>query len=98
MTEKIISSIETYGMLKGGERVTAALSGGADSVCLLLVLNDLKERYSLKLDAVHVNHCIRGGEADRDEEFCRKLCERLGIELTVKKIDVPAIEIGRAHV
>lgn len=91
MTEKIISTIETYGMLKGGERVTAALSGGADSVCLLLVLNDLKERYSLKLDAVHVNHCIRGEEADRDEQFCRKLCERLGVELTVKKIDVPAI-------
>lgn len=91
MTEKIISTIEAYGMLKGGERVTAALSGGADSVCLLLVLNDLKERYSLKLDAVHVNHCIRGEEADRDEEFCRKLCERLGVELTVKRIDVPAI-------
>ncbi len=91
MTEKIISTIETYGMLKGGERVTAALSGGADSVCLLLVLNGLKERYDLKLDAVHVNHCIRGKEADRDEEFCRKLCERLGVELTVKRIDVPAI-------
>lgn len=91
MTEKIISTIETYGMLKGGECVTAALSGGADSVCLLLVLNDLKERYSLKLDAVHVNHCIRGEEADRDEQFCRKLCERLGVELTVKRIDVPAI-------
>lgn len=91
MTEKIISTIETYGMLKGGECVTAALSGGADSVCLLLVLNALKDKYSLKLDAVHVNHCIRGSEADRDEQFCRKLCDRLGVELTVKRIDVPAI-------
>lgn len=95
MTEKIINTIETYGMLRGGERVTAALSGGADSVCLLLVLNELKNKYGIKLDAVHVNHCIRGREADRDEEFCRKLCKRLGVELTVKKIDVPAVAAAK---
>ncbi len=90
MTERIIGSIDTYSMLKGGERVTAALSGGADSVCLLLVLKELEEKYNIKVYAVHVNHCIRGEESDRDEQFCRDLCRKLGVELTVRRIDVPA--------
>lgn len=71
--------------------MTAALSGGADSVCLLLVLKELEEKYRLNIEAVHVNHCIRGGEADSDEQFCRSLCSRLGVKLHVKKINVPEI-------
>lgn len=78
-------------MLSEGERVTAALSGGADSVCLLLVLKELEAKYRLKIEAVHVNHCIRGEEADSDEQFCRSLCRRLGVKLHVKKINVPEI-------
>lgn len=77
-------------MLKGGERITAALSGGADSVCLLLILKEIEEKYNLEIDAIHINHCIRGEESDRDEQFCRRLCEKLNVPLTVKKIDVPA--------
>lgn len=77
-------------MLNGGESVTVALSGGADSVCLLLALNEIKDELNLKIDAIHINHCIRGDESDGDEEFCRRLCENLNIPLTVKRIDVPA--------
>lgn len=90
MTDRIISAIDTYSMLKKGERVTAALSGGADSVCLLLVLKELEEKYSIKVDAVHINHCIRGEESDRDEQFCRSLCRKLGVNLIVERIDVPS--------
>lgn len=95
MTEKIIGTIEKYKMLYTGDCVTVALSGGADSVCLLLVLKSLEEKYSLCIDAIHINHCIRGDEADSDEEFCRKLCENLGVPFTVKRIDVPKIATER---
>ena len=56
-------------MLKPGDRVVVALSGGADSVCLLTVLRE--NRMGLRLRAVHVHHGIRGNEADRDADFVR---------------------------
>lgn len=56
-----------------------ALSGGADSVCLLLKL--LKEGH--EVTALHCNFHLRGEESDRDETFCRELCERLGVRLKV---------------
>ena len=68
-------------------RVTVCLSGGADSVALLRVLLELRERYALTVAAVHVHHGIRGDEASRDERFCRALCERLGVPLTVRRAD-----------
>ena len=70
--EKIgLSFIKQYKMAEKGEKITAALSGGADSVCLLLMLNNLKEKLGIKLQAVHINHHLRGEESMRDENFCR---------------------------
>lgn len=71
----------------GGSPVQAALSGGADSVCLLLVLYEYCCKNGNKLTAVHINHCLRGSESDRDENFCRELCGRYGIPLTVHRVD-----------
>lgn len=90
MIDKIINTIEIYSMIKKGDRITVALSGGADSVCLLLVLKELSRSYNITVDAIHINHCIRGEESDRDEEFCRSLCTRLDIPITVIRADVPA--------
>ena len=67
-----------------------ALSGGADSVALLAMLADVPP-----VSAVHVHHGIRGAEADRDEAFCRRLAEKLGIALTVLHIDAPALAKAR---
>ncbi len=78
-------------LLKKGDRVLVALSGGSDSVCLIKSLLNLKEEFDISLVAAHVNHMIRGSEADRDEEFVRKLCKDSDIELEVLKKDVPAI-------
>lgn len=74
-------------MLKPGDRVVVALSGGADSVCLLTVLRE--NRMGLRLRAVHVHHGIRGNEADRDADFVRGLCGRMGVPLEVVYRDVP---------
>ncbi len=79
LTDRIIRTINAYSMLEGCKKVTAALSGGADSVCLLRILKEICPLYGTELDALHVNHCIRGAEGDRDEEFCRRLCKNLNI-------------------
>ena len=91
MLEKVIRAIDKYGMMDSVQNVTVALSGGADSVCLLYALNQLKSKYSVTLSAIHVNHMLRGEESDRDENFVRNLCKELDIPLKVRKIDVSAI-------
>lgn len=78
-------------MINTGDRVVAALSGGADSVTLLNVLNSIKEKYNLTLYAAHLNHGLRGAEADNDEKFCKILCENYNIRLFVKHINVAAL-------
>lgn len=75
--------------LREADTVIAALSGGADSVFLLLRLLDFCGREHVA--AAHMNHMIRGAEADRDETFCRALCERLGVPFFVRREDVPAL-------
>lgn len=88
MLDRVISTIRENNMISCGDEVSVALSGGADSVCLLLVLNSLKESLGITLSALHVNHCLRGKESDRDEQFCADLCSRLGISLIHRKFDV----------
>jgi len=74
--------------------VLCALSGGADSVCLLSLLRQCSQ---IRLAAAHVNHGIRGEEADRDEAFCRTLCEQNGIPFYSAKYDVPALALASGH-
>ena len=86
MLDTVKRTISDYMMLETGENVLVALSGGADSAALLLSLRELG--YSVR--AFHLNHCLRGAESDRDEAFCRRLCEKLGVELTVERVDIAA--------
>ena len=81
MNSLIADAVKKYDMLKSGDRVVVALSGGADSVSLLDNLNDIKELYNLTIYAAHVNHLLRGAEAERDENFCKILCEKYNVEL-----------------
>lgn len=90
-SRSVYGFIKKHNMLEKGDTVVVGLSGGADSVCLLNVLCELREELSLKLRAAHINHKIRGEEADRDESFCVKLCEELGVELSVKHADIPKL-------
>lgn len=90
MLEKLRATAEKYNMLEEGETVCCALSGGADSVALLLALSELSSELGITVAAVHINHMLRGAESDRDEAFCRGLCERLGVPLTVFRKDAAA--------
>ena len=58
-------------MLEKGDKVVVGLSGGADSVCLFLILEELRKKIGFGMLAVHVNHGIRGEEAKADEEFVK---------------------------
>lgn len=69
--------------------ILLGLSGGADSSVLFSLLYENREKYGYSLAALHVNHMIRGHEADRDEEFCLKLCEKHGVEFTSLRADIP---------
>lgn len=88
MLKKIRNTAEKYNMLKNGDTVVCGLSGGADSVCLLLALRELAVEMNITVEALHVNHCLRGVESDRDESFCRELCSRLKIPFTAVSCDV----------
>ena len=76
-------------MLRAGDICIAAVSGGADSTALLLCLEEASARIGFALTAMHVNHGIRGSEADRDETFVRELCECRGISFTAAHVDAP---------
>lgn len=85
--ENIQLAAGRFDMFGKADTIICALSGGADSVCLTLALKELSSEYSFKIKAVHVNHLLRGAESDRDEQFCRDLCEREDIPLTVFRAD-----------
>ncbi|MEA4816065.1 MAG: tRNA lysidine(34) synthetase TilS [Lachnospiraceae bacterium] len=79
MFKKALDSVKEYNMLSKGDSVVVGLSGGADSVALLCFLNSVKESYDLTLTAVHINHSLRGAEADADERFAKEISQRLGV-------------------
>lgn len=89
--EKIEKANNDFSLFDKDSRILAGLSGGADSVSLVLSLKMLSEKYGFTLCALHVNHMIRGKEADRDEDFSRSLCEKLGIQFFCERADVPAL-------
>lgn len=89
--KKLCCYIDESHMLKKGDKVLVALSGGSDSVCLMSALLSLKEKYNIELIACHVNHMIRGEEAKRDEKFCIELCKKYGVELLLNHVDVPSL-------
>ncbi len=89
----IDSAVERYGMIDKGDRIVVGFSGGADSVCLLHCLWSAREKYGIVVMAAHVNHGLRTDTADRDEDFCRSFCERLGIPFFAMHADVHAFAL-----
>lgn len=93
MLARVAETIERYGMFARGQRVGVAVSGGADSVCLLHVLLELAPRWELALSILHVDHRLRGQESDQDARFVRELGARLGLEVRCHEADVRRVSI-----
>ncbi len=87
LIEKVKAAIERENLISEGARVVVGVSGGADSVALLHILHRLK----ISVTVAHLNHSIRGAEADGDEAFVKALCKNLGIECVTAQTDVPAL-------
>jgi tRNA(Ile)-lysidine synthase len=87
LTPRVLESIRSRQLLAGGETVLVAVSGGADSVALLLVLGDLRAVLGIVLLVGHVHHGLRP-EADRDAELVGRLCARLGVPFHLERVAV----------
>lgn len=90
MRKRVEAFIREHHMLETGSRVVAAVSGGADSVCLFHLLSELRQEFQMELLAVHVHHGLRGEEADRDAEFVKGLARRLKVPCMIIYEDVSA--------
>lgn len=89
LIRKIDGFCQSREFYKDGEKTLVGFSGGADSVCLIHALISLIG--ADRIIAVHINHMLRGADADGDEAFCRKFCADHGISFSAKKIDVAAM-------
>lgn len=90
MIDRFEKLILKHNMFKKGDSVVVALSGGSDSVCLLILLCQLREKWSIKINCAHINHGIRE-EADDDEKFCFELAKRQNCGFYSEKYNVPEI-------
>lgn len=95
MLNQIRKTIATHSMLERGDRLVVAVSGGPDSVALLHILSLLSNEFGLHLVAAHLNHGLRPGEADEEEEFVRRLSDGMGIVCVCKRVDARELRIGR---
>lgn len=88
MIEKVINYIEKNNLINKNDKILVAFSGGSDSLCLLKILELLKDRYNIEIGACHVNHNIRGEFAKADEVFCENYCNEHNIPIYVLDVDV----------
>jgi len=77
--QKVLRFIKENDLIKLDDKILIALSGGPDSIFLLHFLNKYKNKFKIKLGAVHINHLLRGKVSDRDELFCKAVCEELNL-------------------
>lgn len=83
MQNKMLAFVREQDLIRPGDRVVCAVSGGTDSVALLFALYLLKDTLGIRLEAAHFNHHLRGAESDGDEAFVRQLCARYDIAVHV---------------
>ncbi len=85
--DKVIKTIEKYNLIQNGDKIVIGVSGGPDSICLLYILNTLKEKYNLQLFVAHINHMIREN-AKIDEQYVVDFCKKIDVPVFVLHSDV----------
>ena len=90
LARRVLASVKKQGMLRAGERVGVGVSGGADSVALLLLLVELREKLGIVVSVAHLNHKLRGKASDADEKYVAKLAEKHGLVFHSESVDVAA--------
>jgi tRNA(Ile)-lysidine synthase len=90
MIEQVAKTIASYSMFQPGQRVGVAVSGGADSVCLLHVLREIAPRWNLRLAVLHLDHKLRDEESRQDAAFVRDLAAMLDLPFELQETDVAA--------
>ena len=105
MIKKVRKYMEMQHMIEKGDRIVMGISGGADSVALMLMLLEMKEEHNLKLFVVHINHGIRV-DASQDADYVKELCGRWKVPFYLFEADIPALaeerglteeEMGRVY-
>lgn len=86
--KRFLKFIIENNLINKNDGIVVGLSGGPDSICLLSLLNEIKDYMNINIIAAHVNHMLRGVEADADEEYARKMCEKMNIKFVSKKVDI----------
>nr|WP_317358681.1 tRNA lysidine(34) synthetase TilS [uncultured Tyzzerella sp.] len=91
MLEKIaLKTIYKHNLINKNDHIIVGVSGGADSICLLHFLYNIKDDFNLKITAVHINHCMRGKESDEDNQFVVDFCNSINIPVKVFSFDIYA--------
>ncbi len=87
LDRRVASAIRTHQLVNRSDKVLVAVSGGPDSVALLLALHALSDRWRLSLTVVHCHYGLRGAESDGDADFVRELCERLRLPFILRRLE-----------
>lgn len=88
LRQQVLGFIQKENMIQKGDHILVGVSGGADSVCLFVLLCSIMDQLSFKLSVLHVNHGIRQ-EASEDADYVRALCDSYKVPFYLEEIDVP---------
>jgi tRNA(Ile)-lysidine synthase len=88
LLERVAATIVRHQMFHSGQKTGVAVSGGADSVCLLHVLRELAPRWNLHLSVLHLNHGLRGAESDEDAAFVGRLAAEFGLPFVLRRAEL----------
>ena len=86
--QKVLRFIKENELYSPGEKVLVALSGGPDSVFLLHFFNKFKNKFKIEIGAAHINHRLRGNDSERDELFCKAICDELSVPFYILRKDI----------